>query len=161
MGITRIVVLFSAAMILAVEAFAATDGWRFDVDGRDQPELTFTELGKTVFYLGCGRAVVFHVMYPGRSRPGGAVTFVVSNTKKSLKYNGEMEDGLGEDNNTPFVVSWNLGLNQGQDGLDKKLNELFSLITTPEPFSITAETGQYRIPPVDVRNARKLFMDKC
>jgi hypothetical protein len=151
-----------AVITISQVASAADDGWRFGHDARDHPEITFIQSGKTVFYLGCGRAVGFHVMYPGQAGPGGPVTFDVFNSKKKLTYRGELRKGFDDgDESTPYVTSWNLGLDQGMPGLNKKLDDLFALITSPGPFTIAAGKGSYQLPPLEIPKIKASFLKDC
>jgi hypothetical protein len=144
-------------------AVTKKEGWNYVFhECADKNELTFLESGKTVFFLGCGHAVGFHVMYPGQSRPGGPVTIYLSNSKIKLSYIGELEMGFDdEDDQTPYVVSWNLGLDQGDEGVIKKVDELLSFLTSPEPFTIAAENGSYKLPPLRIPNVKARFKEDC
>jgi hypothetical protein len=158
----KILLLIAAFSIASGQALGADGIWKFAQDNRDQPELTYVESGKTIFFLGCGRAVGFHIVYPGKDRPGGRVSLSIANTKSKLIFPGEIEMGFDDDDSTtPYVVSWNFGLDQGMPGITEKLKALFAVITVQEPLVISAEKGNYQIPPVSIPGVAAKFMKEC
>src|SRR5438105_15051674 len=39
--------------------------WNFRIEERGHPELSYSKDGKSIFYVGCGRAFGLHAVYPG------------------------------------------------------------------------------------------------
>jgi hypothetical protein len=57
--------------LLTLSALAAKGSWKFKPDSQDHPILTYSENGKTVFMIGCGRAFGLQAKYPGHPKENG------------------------------------------------------------------------------------------
>jgi hypothetical protein len=67
--LSLLVCLAALLLFLGAAAHAAGGKWNFTHDPRDHPELTYQENGKTVFFLGVGRAIALWIAYPGPPQP--------------------------------------------------------------------------------------------
>lgn len=160
------VLLVAAYCIFAVGAGlrAESDGWSFERDGRGNPSVEYRENGRSVMSLECGRALGFWAVYPDQGRNSGAANFMVSNSGRKLVYPGDLTDQFVEDDdvttsNTIYIVSWNLGLNQGES-FDKELAELLGLLSASGDITVTGEKGSYKIPHLS-NDVKKKFDGTC
>jgi hypothetical protein len=143
--------LVGSALLTLSSAMAANGSWKFKPDSQDQPILTYSENGKTLFSIGCGRSFGLQAKYPGTPKKQGKATITISNAKTSMKIDGEFETPK-EDSATDFL-QWDLGFRRQDPELyGKKWNRiksrLLDLIGSGEPLILSAEGRSYKLPPV-------------
>jgi hypothetical protein len=137
--------------------------WKFEVDQRGHPTLSFSESGKVQFLVGCGRAFGLHAKYPGKAKKSGTASITIANARKRLKLPGEFEEPDAED--ATNFVQWDLGFSRQDPELFGKRwsqvqSRLLDLIGSGETLTISSGKDNYRLPPVDVSNW-KTPLAKC
>lgn len=151
------------SMSLGLSSAMAADGaWKFEVDPRDHPILTYSENGKTVFLVACGRAFGLHARYPGAAGKEGKASIVLANPKTKMVVDGEFQE-TDEADLTDFV-QWDLGFSR-QDpklygkGWGRIRSKLLDLIASG-PLTVSAENRSYRLPAVKLPKW-KAALEKC
>jgi hypothetical protein len=143
-----LIVLFALAPVSPAEA-----GWSHKYVSNDGNVLTYTESGKTVFYIGCGRGFAIHVRYPSRAKPQGDAGLSISTARGRMTFNGGFENPeifggtdwqqayLGYLHSDPrvFGKKWNATKARVLDMLDSK-----------GPITISADGESYQLPAIDV-----------
>jgi hypothetical protein len=160
-GVLAVVVLVSAW-----PAFAADGAWKFVVDERDHPVLTYSESGKEIFYVGCGRAFGVHANYPGAQRRKGAAALTIASAKTRMRLKGEIDEREAGETGPAQFTQWDLGYRRQDPNLFEKpwhalKNRLFNLLDSGRPLTISAERGKYVLPPVDAPNWKARFNEIC
>ena len=131
-----------AAVIICVgcaQAFAAEGTWKFERDNRDHPGLTYTEDGKAVFLIGCGRAFGLHARYPATAKKDGKATITLANLKTKMTFVGEFQEP-DADSLTTFL-QWDLGYRRqdpklyGKEWNRQKMKLLDLLVSGPVTVS--------------------------
>src|SRR5947209_9402660 len=92
-------------------AFAANGTWTFGTEDRGHPQLVYSENGKSVFSVGCGRAFGVHAVYPGApKKEGEKATLTVASGRTTLTLRGEIGGAYEDDppGSTHFL-QWDLG----------------------------------------------------
>lgn len=142
---------------------ALAGAWKYGEDFRGNSELQYLEDGKTIFYIGCGRAFGLHVHYPGKARKSGPATITVAAGKASMVFEGE----FGETDATMATefLQWDLGYRRQDPELfgkrwKAKLSRLLDLLESGKPLTVSAGKDSYRLPPNDAKDWRKPF-DGC
>jgi hypothetical protein len=148
----------------------AADGtWKFQVDERDHPDLSYLDNnGKTVFMVGCGHAFAVHAVYPGAPKKDGEkATITIASAKTRMDFAGEIDSGF-EDGppDTTHFVQWDLGYRRQDPNLyEKKWHQLesrlFDLLESGQPLTISAEGHNYVLPAVNVSRWRQRFHKIC
>ena len=155
----------SAAALAAIlclacsQAFAAEGAWKFERDNRDHPMLTYTESGKAVFLIGCGRAFGLHARYPGTPKKDGTATITLANSKTRMTFVGEFQEP-DTDSVTTFL-QWDLGYSRQDPKLfgkdwNRQKRKLLDLLASG-PVTVSAEGHSYRMPAVVLREWRTAF----
>jgi hypothetical protein len=139
---------------------AAAGGWKYAEGSRQNPGLTYSDDGKAMFMLLCGRAFALHLKYPDKAGKDGDASVTLSTPKAQMKIDGQFEE-LFEDSVTDFV-QWDLGYRRQDPELYGKQwkalqAKLLDLLESGEPLTISAGAGSYQLPPIDVRNWRAPF----
>jgi hypothetical protein len=150
-------------------ALAADGAWKFEIDERDHPYLSFLDgNGKTVFMVGCGHAFAIHAVYPGAPKKDGEkATIAIANGKQQMSFAGEIDSGYDDDPpNTTHFVQWDLGYRRQDPNLYEKKwhqleNRLFDLLDSGKPLTISAEGKSYVLPAVDAPRWRERFQKIC
>ncbi len=156
--------LFLAVISSAAFAQAGHAGsWKLEFDSRELPSVSYSEDGKIVFLIGCGRAFGLHAKYPGTPRPSGKASISIGSARSRMKLIGEFEEADGDDRTT--FVQWDLGFSRRDPGLfgkrwDRIQSRLLSVIERADPLVISAARSEYRLPRVDAPNWRSAI-EKC
>lgn len=151
--------LLAGALILAAPALAGT--WKYEKDQRDQPELSYREDGKAIFFMGCGRAFGLHVKYPGTPKTEGEpARITIASASTAMSFSGEFESP-SDDMATSFL-QWDLGFRRQDPALyDRKWkavrNRLLDLLGSGAPLTISAGKHRYQLPPNDAAGWRQAF----
>jgi hypothetical protein len=157
--------LFAGLMAVACSpALAAKGAWKFELDAREKPSLSYSEGGKDMFTIGCGRAFGLHAAYPGSPKRTGKATVVIATLKAKMKFSGEI-DGAHDDGRARFV-EWDLGFDRRKpDAFGKafwrRQARLLDLLDSGLPLTISAEGRRYVIPAVDAPGWRARFKQYC
>jgi hypothetical protein len=155
---------------LGASAVLAADGaWKFELDNRDQPSLSYLDNnGKTVFMVGCGHAFAIHAVYPGAPKKDGEkATITIASTKTQMDLAGEIDSGFADDPpNTTHFVQWDLGYSRQDPNLyERKWHRLesrfFDLLDSGRPLTISAEGRNYVLPAVNASRWRQRFQKIC
>ena len=162
-------IVISAPRAVAEPAIDNSTGtWTFDIEDRGHPTLQYIVAGKTVFFVGCGRAFGLHAIYPITARNvGDNVTITVANSKTSMTFSGQIDESWESDPpNTKHFRQWDLGYDR-QDpelyGRKWKMREIrfLNLLDSGVPLTISAEHANYLMPAVNVPKWKVLFLKKC
>jgi len=155
---------------LGLPAALAADGtWKFEIDERDHPGLSYLNAnGKTVFLVGCGHAFAIHAVYPGAAKKDGAkAAIAVANKHAQMTFNGEIATGYENDPpHTTHFLQWDLGFRRQDPALYGKRwhvleSRLFDLLDSGQPLTISAEGKRYVLPAVDAPRWKERFKDIC
>jgi hypothetical protein len=150
-------------------AVAADGAWKFQVDERGHPELSFLDNnGKTVFMVGCGHAFAVHAVYPGAPKKDGDKAIItIASAKRQMDFAGEIDSGF-EDGppDTTHFVQWDLGYRRQDPNLyEKKWHQLesrvFDLLESGQPLTISAEGRNYVLPAINASRWRQRFHQIC
>jgi len=168
-GYRKTLGLVAVIVWLGLPAVFAADGtWKFRLEERGHPELTYTENGKTVFYVGCGRAFGLHAVYPGAAKKvGDKATLTIANAKTRMQFDGEIdESGDNDPPNTKHFRQWDLGYERQDPELFGKKwkrleSRLFDLLDSRQPLTISAEDRSYVLPAVNAPDWKARFKQKC
>jgi hypothetical protein len=161
--------LVAAVICLSQNAsFAGQSGWKFEIDDRDQPGLKYMDNDKSIFYIGCGRAFGVHAVYPGPYKKDGTKAIVrLSNSRQQITLKGEIDKAYDDDpSGTTHFVQWDLGFKRQDPALYgvgwKKIEDRFlNLLDSGKPLTVSAEGRRYVLPPVDSRQWKSRFKEKC
>lgn len=149
-------------------AFAGNGSWAFEIEDRGHPSLVYSENGKSVFTMGCGRAFGVHAVYPGGSKKAGeraAITISAGTT--TIKLAGEIASTYDDDPpNTIHFVQWDLGFSrQDPEAFGRKWKKLefrlFDLLDSGQPLTIAGGGKKYVLPAVKVSEWKRRFKDRC
>ena len=150
-------------------AFAANGSWTYGTEDRGHPQLVYSENGKTVFMVACGRAFGVHAVYPGVSKKDGdKATVTIANSRAKTTLNGAIQNDVGADDppGTMHFVQWDLGYARPDPALygtawKMKMWRLFDLLDAGRPLTISAEGRSYKLPPIDIRGWERDFKSRC
>jgi hypothetical protein len=166
----RLLALCAGSAWLGLSAAFAADGtWKFGTEDRGHPELTYSENGKTVFMVGCGRAFAIHAVYPGapkKDEEKAAIT--IANAKTRMTFEGEIDSASGANDppNTTHFTQWDLGYKrQDPELFGKKWKSLESrfldLLDSGQPLTVSAEGKSYVLPAVKALGWKARFKKIC
>jgi hypothetical protein len=150
-------------------AVAADGAWKFQVDERGHPELSYLDNnGKTVFMVGCGHAFAVHAVYPSAPKKDGDKAIItIASAKRQMDFAGEIDSGF-EDGppDTTHFVQWDLGYRRQEPNLyEKKWHQLesrvFDLLESGQPLTISAEGRNYVLPAINASRWRQRFHKIC
>lgn len=157
------ILLAAALFFFAFPALGTAGSWKLESDSRELPALRYSEDGKVVFLLGCGRAFGLHAKYPGKANKSGKASITISNARSSMALLGEFEEPDGDDQTT--FVQWDLGFSRQDPELfgkrwERIRSRLLDLIERADPLIISHGRNDYRLPRVDAANWRTA-LEKC
>jgi hypothetical protein len=144
------------------QAFAAEGAWKFERDNRDHPELTYTEDGKAVFMIACGRAFGLHARYPATAKKDGKAAITLANSKTKMTFAGEFQEP--DENSVTTFLQWDLGYRRQDPKLygkewNRQKVRLLDLLTAG-PITVSAGGRSYQMPAVVLPDWRAAF-EKC
>ncbi len=162
----RLGLLAAMALVSVCPAFAADGAWKFVVDERDHPVLTYSENGKEIFFVGCGRAFGLHANYPGAQDRRGAAVLTAAAAKTRMRLKGEVDEPEAGKTGPARFTQWDLGYRRQDPNLYEKpwhalKDRLFKLLDSSRPLTISAEGRKYVLPPVDAPNWAARFKKIC
>jgi hypothetical protein len=162
----RLGLLAVMVLVSAWPAFGADGAWKFVVDERDHPILTYSENGKEIFSVGCGRAFGVHANYPGAHGRKGRAVITIANAKTRMRLKGEIDAPEAGETGPAQFTQWDLGYRRQDPNLYEKpwhalKDRFFNLIDSGGPLTISAEGGKYVLPPVDAPNWQARFKEIC
>jgi hypothetical protein len=136
-------------------ALAAGGSWKFEPDSRDNPMLTYSENGATIFRIGCGRAFALEVRYPGVARTSGKASVTLATSRDKMTFDGEFQ--APTEHSQANFVQWDLGFARQDPKLyGKRWNtiksRLLDLIASGEPLKLSAGKSSYQLPSTDITN---------
>jgi hypothetical protein len=149
--------------LIASPASAASGSWKFEPDSRDNPILAYSENGKTVFTIGCGRAFGLVAKYPGVAKKAGKATITIAGPQNLMTFDGEF--AAPEEDSVADFLQWDLGFHRQDPKLyGRKWNaiksRLLDLLGSGAPLTVSAGKRSYKLPAVNVSDWRKPF-DAC
>jgi len=162
------ILLVVAGWLCSTVTFAADGAWKFGIDERDHPALSYSRNDKMIFYVGCGHAFGLHAAYPGSSKKKEAkATLAIANGKTRMNFHGEIESAHEDDPpGTTHFVQWDLGFRRQDPALygrkwKRREDQLFDLLDSGRPLTISADGRSYILPAVNIPNWRKRFRKIC
>jgi hypothetical protein len=149
-------------------AYAANGSWQYGTEARGHPQLVYSENGKTIFMVACGRAFGIHAVYPGAPKKDGEkAAITISNARTKMTFRGEIDSGYKDDPpGATHFVQWDLGFSR-QDPATfgprwKKIEwRLFDLLDAGRPLRISAEGRSYKLPPIHIRGWEQKYKESC
>ena len=167
--IAKALSIVTAVCCFAVSTAVAANGtWTFGIEDRGQPELRYSENGKTIFMVACGRAFGIHAVYPGAAKKEDEkATLTIASGRMRMTLRGEISGRYDDDPpGTTHFVQWDLGYARQNSGLygrtwEKLESRLLDLFDSGRPLRISAEGRSYRLPAVDVRGWERRFKANC
>ena len=112
MHLNRLGVLTTSFCLVLSSALAAGGTWKYGSEDRGHPQLIYSENGKNIFMVGCGRAFAIHAVYPGTPKKDDEkATITIANAKTRMTFEGEIDSASGADDppNTTHFLQWDLG----------------------------------------------------
>jgi hypothetical protein len=177
------ILLAGIAIPCLPSALAAGGTWTFVIDRQDQPDLIYSENGNDAFTLGCGIEPALYANYPGAADHTGDASITISNGTDSLMLKGTIvtppvndiidKNGLvvttpkTGDNIPAQFVQWNYGFSradtseESEKASDAIEAELFKILDSKKPLTISAEGKGYVLPAVNVPNWKARFKKIC
>jgi len=158
----------ACAVVTALVVFAngradsAEGVWKFEIDDRDHPILTYLEDGKAVFLMACGRAFGLHARYPGTPKKKGKATITLTSATAKMTFAGEFQEPWGGGATT--FLQWDLGYRRQDPALYGKAwnaekRRLLDLLGAG-PITVSAEGRKYEIPAAAIPDWKAAF-EKC
>lgn len=154
-----------AVACVALTPASAAGGWKHQVIPNDGDVLTYSEDGKVIFYLGCGRGFALHTKYPGATNKEGKARIAISNGKASMAFDGEFEQPVKVEDPVPmnFATEFRqtyLGYAKHDPAVfGKKWNaiksRLLNMLDSNRPITISAGKDSYQLPPIDAGGWRR------
>ncbi|NVN87002.1 MAG: hypothetical protein HXX15_13055 [Rhodopseudomonas sp.] len=162
----RLILLAAMAAISGFPAFAADGAWKFVVDDREHPILTYSVGDRDVFFVGCGHAFAINANYPGAQDRKGAASITISSAQSSMTLKGEIEEPEAGETGPARFAQQDLGYRRQDPELYEKAwhkleDKLFNLLDSGKPLTISAEGKSYVLPPVDAPNWKARFKKIC
>lgn len=162
----RLIWIIAIGAICCWPAAAADGGWKFEIDERGHPDLTYSENGAEVFSVACGRAFGLHANYPGARDGKNVAVITIASSKYKMAFKGEIDTGGPDDKRPAYFTQWDLGYRRQDPRLFGKAwhahkNRLLNLIDSGRPLTISAENKSYVLPPVDAPNWKAQFKQHC
>jgi hypothetical protein len=141
------------------QASAAEGAWKFEVDNRDHPVLTYIESGKEVFMMGCGRAFGLHVRYPATPKKQGRASVTLANSKTTMIFVGEFEEPDATSATT--FLQWDLGYRRQDPRLygkewKRERDRLLDLLASG-PITVSAKGRNYQLPAAAIAGWKEAF----
>ena len=127
-----------SSLWFCTSAFA---GWQVPAEPQARAEIVFTDSGKTPFDLLCGHNIVLYLKYPGKKK-SGAVTIVISNSRKSISVRGELEKS--DAGNQHFAAAWT-----GKTPDPADLDDVMAMLSSGLELTFRAEGVSYVLPAID------------
>jgi hypothetical protein len=161
-GLAAIWLGFGAAM-------AADNGWKFSTANQDQPQLSYSENGRTLFWVGCGSSFSVQAAYPGEPKKDEEpATIIIANGKTQMRFDGIIEyrsAGVRVPNKMHFA-QWNLGYKRGDPGLFEKAwrdkeYRLLDFLDSDRTLTVSAEGKSYVLPAIDAPDWKQRFEKIC
>jgi hypothetical protein len=161
-GMTARVLAALIAIGCIPPALAGT--WKHEYVANDGNVLTYTEKGKTVFYIGCGRGFAIHVKYPGQAKKEGDADIAISTSRGRMAFNGGFEDPK-EFNGTDFWQTY-LGYSRQDDEVfGKKWNakkaRLLDILDSQGPITISGGDTSYQLPAINAGSGWHKAIEEC
>jgi hypothetical protein len=161
-----------AALIVTLAASPAAAGsWKHEYVANDGNVLTYTDDGKTTFYMGCGRGFAIAVKYPGTAKKDGDAEITITTSKGKQTLKGEFEEPIEVQDPVPrnFATTFRqVNLNYphadsrifGKEWNAKKAR-LLDLLDAHSPITISAGKASYQLPAIDVGADWHNLLDVC
>jgi hypothetical protein len=149
-------------------AWAAGGSWKFSTANQDQPELSYAENGKTLFWVGCGSSFGLHAVYPGapkKNEEPAAIT--IANGKTQMRLDGLIEYRFSRvDADKMHFAQWNLGYKRSDPGLfekewREKEHRLLDFLDSGQPLTVSAEGKSYVLPAINAPGWKQRFEKIC
>jgi hypothetical protein len=152
------ILLATAPLLFSCPGPGIAGSWKLEFDSRDHPSLTYSEDGKIIFLLGCGRAFALHAKYPGMPKTSGSASIEIGNSRTRMTLRGEFEE-TAENDQTTFV-QWDLGFSRQDPDLyaapwKRVRSRLLDLNAKADPLTIANGQQRYAVPRVDVPGWRR------
>ena len=150
------------ALTLTSPALAGT--WKHEYVSNDGNVVTYSDDGKTVFYIGCGRGFAIHVKYPATAKPKGDADIAIATARGRMTFNGSFEDP-DVFKGTDFGQAYLGDMHSDPRVFGRKWNatkaRVLNILDSRGPITISAEGRSYRIPAIDVTSDWHKALDEC
>jgi len=138
-------------------AFAGT--WKLEHVSNDGDVLTYSDDGKVIFYMSCGRGFAIAARYPGQARKEGDAEIAIATTKGRQTLKGNFEEPIEVQDPVPrnFATSFRQ-VNLDYPHADKRIfgkewnakkARLLDILDADGPITISAGKASYRLPAID------------
>jgi hypothetical protein len=148
-------------LLLGAAVYASEGKWSFTHDPRGHPELTYLENGKTLFFLGVGRAIGLWIAYPGPPQPDkeDEVIEIRTATEKWVM-RGDLVNDHGFDRGVTYFRQWDLGVDRAStpfDNLGAKWSKFIKSLAASREIEITTKVGNVVLPGITVKDISQQF----
>jgi hypothetical protein len=172
-----LVSLAALLLFFGAAALAAGGKWSFTHDPRGNPGLTYMENGKTVFFLGVGRAIGLWIAYPGPRLPDPPKsdknkdddireeTIEIHTATDVFVMKGNLTN-IGDDNPDKFdsgrtyFYQWDLGVGREStefDNLGATWAKFIKSLAAAREIEIRTTAGNLVLPGITVKDISKQF----
>jgi len=167
--------LLVAIIVIALDGLAtpasAESGWKHQFVSNDGNVLTYTEDGKVIFYMACGRGFAISVKYPGKTKKEGDAEIAIATSKGRMAFKGDFEEPIEVSDPVPmkFATTFHqayLGYMHsdprvfGKEWNEKKARVL-DMLDSHGPITISAGRNSYQLPAIDVTSDWHKAIDEC
>lgn len=150
---------------------ASAGTWKHEYISNDGNVLTYTEDGKVIFYMGCGRGFAIAAKYPGKARKEGDAEIAISTSRGRMTFKGEFEEPVEVQDPVPmnFATTFHqtyLGLRKNDprvfgDAWNAKKARVLDMLDAHGPITISAGKDSYQLPAIDVTSDWHKAIDVC
>ncbi len=150
---------------------ASAGTWKHEYVSNDGNVLTYSEDGKIIFYMSCGRGFVIAARYPGQAKKEGDAEIAIATSKGRQALMGEFEQPVEVQDPVPrnFATSFRQ-VNLNYPHADKRIfgrewnakkARLLDLLDAHGPVTISAGKNSYQLPTIDVAADWHRLIDVC
>jgi hypothetical protein len=154
---------------LASRVLAGT--WKHEYVTNDGNVLTYSDDGKIIFYMSCGRGFAIAMKYPGKARKQGDAEIAIATSKGSQILKGQFEEPIEVQDPVPrkFATSFrqvNLNYPHAEDRIfgkewNAKKARLLDLLDAHSSITISAGKASYQLPAIDVAADWHKLIEVC
>jgi hypothetical protein len=166
-----IVAIALLGSVSSASADSAEHGWKHQYVSNDGNVLTYSEDGKVIFYMACGRGFAISVKYPGKAKKEGDAEIAIATSKGHMAFKGQFEEPIEVSDPVPmnFATTFHqayLGYIHsdtrvfGKEWNAKKARVL-DMLDAHGPITISAGKNSYQLPAIDVTSDWHKAIDEC
>jgi hypothetical protein len=169
--LAAIVAITLLGLVCSASADPAEHGWKHQYVSNDGNVLTYSDDGKVIFYMGCGRGFAISVKYPGKAKKQFDAEITIATSKGRMAFKGEFEEPIEVSDPAPmnFATTFHqayLGYMHsdphvfGKEWNAKKARVL-DMLDAHGPITISAGKTSYQLPAIDVASDWHKAIDEC